>query len=133
MWPARRIGRRRGHHRGAVALDAGVAPAANAATSAWYVLVNCTSGKAVEVTGRSAAAGAGVVQYGDWNGFTQQWQPVRIGQAARQARPPHPARATHPADQIPRSRRDQTRERGSGPPCTAYRAPCSPDTEGESP
>lgn len=41
---------------------AGVASAATVDPSAWYVLVNHNSGKAVEVTGRSTADGAVVVQ-----------------------------------------------------------------------
>ena len=38
------------------------ASAASVDTSAWYVLVNRTSGKVLDVTGRSTADGAAIVQ-----------------------------------------------------------------------
>jgi hypothetical protein len=50
-----------------------VALAATVDTSAWCVLVNRGSGKAVEVTGLSTGDGSAVVQHDDWNGL------VRIG------------------------------------------------------
>jgi endo-1,4-beta-xylanase len=47
-------------------------------TTAWYVLVNRNSGKAVEIQGASTADGANVVQYTDHGGGNQQWQLVRV-------------------------------------------------------
>ncbi|UJW31131.1 RICIN domain-containing protein [Saccharothrix sp. AJ9571] len=58
----------------AVALDTAVASAATVDTSAWYVLVNRNSGKAVEVTGQSTADGAVVHQWSRHDGANQQWQ-----------------------------------------------------------
>jgi hypothetical protein len=55
------------------------ASAATVDTSAWYVLVNRNSGKAIEVQNASTADGGNIVQYTDWNGANQQWQLIRIG------------------------------------------------------
>jgi len=66
---------------GVVAVVAGlltVAPtsasAATVDTTAWYVLVNRNSGKALDVTGASTADGAGLVQWSRTNATNQQFQ-----------------------------------------------------------
>ncbi|MFL6126997.1 non-reducing end alpha-L-arabinofuranosidase family hydrolase [Actinophytocola sp.] len=64
---------------GAVALDTGAASAATVDTSAWYVLVNRNSGKAMDVSGTSTADGAVVQQWSRHDGANQQWQFVDSG------------------------------------------------------
>ena len=57
-------------------------PAASAATvdtGAWYVLVNRTSGKALDVYGRATSEGARISQYSRNDGAWQQWQFVDSG------------------------------------------------------
>ena len=54
------------------------ASAATVDTTAWYVLLNRNSGKALEVQNASTADGGNIVQYADWGGNNQQWQLVRI-------------------------------------------------------
>ncbi|NUT94633.1 MAG: alpha-L-arabinofuranosidase [Saccharothrix sp.] len=59
-----------------------VGPSASAATvdtSAWYVLVNRNSGKALDVAGASTADGAAVTQWSRHDGANQQWQFVDSG------------------------------------------------------
>ena len=58
----------------AVALDASAASAATVDTSAWYILVNRNSGKALDVSGASTADGAVVQQWTRHGGANQQWQ-----------------------------------------------------------
>ncbi|WP_285585837.1 endo-1,4-beta-xylanase [Herbidospora sp. NBRC 101105] len=48
-------------------------------TSAWYVLLNRTSGKALDVYGLSTADGARITQWTRNNGNNQQWQFVDSG------------------------------------------------------
>ncbi|MFI9818203.1 PQQ-dependent sugar dehydrogenase [Saccharothrix variisporea] len=55
------------------------ATAATVDTSAWYVLVNRNSGKALDVYGRSTADGARISQYTRNDGAWQQWQFVDSG------------------------------------------------------
>ena len=65
---------------GAVAMAA--APAATAATvdtTAWYVLVNRNSGKALDVYNLSTADGARITQWSRNDGDQQQWQFVDSG------------------------------------------------------
>ncbi|MFI6025478.1 non-reducing end alpha-L-arabinofuranosidase family hydrolase [Amycolatopsis magusensis] len=57
-----------------VAFDTGVASAATVDTTAWYVLVNRNSGKALDVSGVSTADGAVVHQWARHDGANQQWQ-----------------------------------------------------------
>ncbi|RSM67974.1 alpha-L-arabinofuranosidase [Kibdelosporangium aridum] len=64
---------------GAVTLNTGVATAATVDTSAWYVLVNRNSGKALDVSGVSTADGAVVHQWSRHDGANQQWQFVDSG------------------------------------------------------
>jgi Glycosyl hydrolase family 62/Ricin-type beta-trefoil lectin domain-like len=64
---------------GAVALNASAASAATIDTSAWYVLVNRNSGKAMDVAGTSTADGAAVQQWARHDGANQQWQFVDSG------------------------------------------------------
>src|SRR5205823_5200867 len=54
------------------------ASAATVDTTAWYVLLNHNSGKALDVNGASTADGANVQQWSDWNGSNQQWQLVQV-------------------------------------------------------
>ncbi|ASW57725.1 RICIN domain-containing protein [Plantactinospora sp. KBS50] len=60
---------------------AGAAPAAAATvdTSAWYVLVNRNSGKALDVYNSSTADGARITQWTRNDGANQQWQFVDSG------------------------------------------------------
>ncbi|MBN6038431.1 non-reducing end alpha-L-arabinofuranosidase family hydrolase [Amycolatopsis sp. 195334CR] len=62
-----------------VALDTGPASAATVDTSAWYVLVNRNSGKALDVSGVSTADGAAIHQWARHDGANQQWQFVDSG------------------------------------------------------
>jgi uncharacterized membrane protein len=64
---------------GAFALNTGVASAATVDTSAWYVLVNRNSGKALDVSNASTADGAVVQQWSRHDGANQQWQFVDSG------------------------------------------------------
>ncbi|CAM3847102.1 non-reducing end alpha-L-arabinofuranosidase family hydrolase [Kibdelosporangium persicum] len=63
----------------AVALNTGVASAATVDTSAWYVLINRNSGKALDVSGVSTADGAVIHQWSRHDGANQQWQFVDSG------------------------------------------------------
>jgi glycosyl hydrolase family 62/ricin-type beta-trefoil lectin protein len=63
----------------AVALDTSAASAATVDTSAWYVLVNRNSGKALDVSNTSTADGAVVNQWSRHDGANQQWQFVDSG------------------------------------------------------
>jgi len=63
----------------AVALNTSAASAATVDTSAWYVLVNRNSGKAMDVSGTSTADGAVVQQWSRHDGANQQWQFVDSG------------------------------------------------------
>ncbi|MGC7094241.1 non-reducing end alpha-L-arabinofuranosidase family hydrolase [Amycolatopsis lurida] len=63
----------------AVAVNPGVASAATVDTTAWYVLVNRNSGKAMDVAGVSTADGAVVQQWSRHDGANQQWQFVDSG------------------------------------------------------
>jgi hypothetical protein len=63
----------------AVALNPSAASAATVDTSAWYVLVNRNSGKALDVSGVSTADGAVVHQWARHDGANQQWQFVDSG------------------------------------------------------
>ncbi|KOV82595.1 alpha-L-arabinofuranosidase [Nocardia sp. NRRL S-836] len=63
---------------GLVALGT-AASAASVDTSAWYVLVNRNSGKAVDVSGSSTADGAAITQWSRHDGANQQWQFVASG------------------------------------------------------
>ncbi|MER5755388.1 non-reducing end alpha-L-arabinofuranosidase family hydrolase [Streptomyces sp. NPDC002088] len=62
-----------------LALTATPASAASVDTSAWYVLVNRTSGKALDVTNRDADNGVGLQQYTRNDGAWQQWRFVDSG------------------------------------------------------
>src|SRR3990170_5531111 len=61
-----------------VAVAATPASAATVDTTAWYVLVNRNSGKALEVQNASTADGGNIVQYAQWGGDNQQWQLVQV-------------------------------------------------------
>jgi hypothetical protein len=63
----------------AVAFNVSVVSAATVDTSAWYVLVNRNSGKAMDVAGASTADGAVVQQWTRHDGANQQWQFVDSG------------------------------------------------------
>jgi hypothetical protein len=63
----------------AIALNTNVASAATVDTSAWYVLVNHNSGKALDVANVSTADGAVVQQWSRHDGANQQWQFVDSG------------------------------------------------------
>ncbi|MEJ2859140.1 MULTISPECIES: non-reducing end alpha-L-arabinofuranosidase family hydrolase [unclassified Saccharothrix] len=63
----------------AVALNTGAASAATVDTTAWYVLVNRNSGKAIDVSSASTADGAAIQQYARHDGANQQWQFVDSG------------------------------------------------------
>ncbi|HET6710969.1 non-reducing end alpha-L-arabinofuranosidase family hydrolase [Amycolatopsis sp.] len=63
----------------AVVADSGAASAASVDTSAWYLLVNRNSGKAMDVSGVSTADGAAVHQWSRHDGANQQWQFVDSG------------------------------------------------------
>ncbi|MET8139951.1 non-reducing end alpha-L-arabinofuranosidase family hydrolase, partial [Sphaerisporangium sp. NPDC005288] len=56
-----------------------VANAASVDTTAWYVLVNRNSGKALDVYGASTADGARIAQWTRNDGNNQQWQFVDSG------------------------------------------------------
>lgn len=58
---------------------AGGASAASIDTSAWYVLVNRQSGKAMDVAAKSTADGAVIQQWTRNDGANQQWQFVDSG------------------------------------------------------
>ncbi|WP_110944573.1 non-reducing end alpha-L-arabinofuranosidase family hydrolase [Streptomyces niger] len=62
-----------------LALTATPASAASVDTSAWYVLVNRNSGKALDVTDRNADNGVGLQQYTRNDGAWQQWRFVDSG------------------------------------------------------
>ncbi|WP_344746578.1 RICIN domain-containing protein, partial [Streptosporangium vulgare] len=55
------------------------ANAATVDTNAWYVLVNRTSGKALDVYNQSTADGGRITQWTRNNGNNQQWQFVDSG------------------------------------------------------
>src|SRR6266536_1851973 len=55
------------------------ASAATVDTTAWYVLVNRNSGKALDVSGASTADGAGIIQWTRTNATNQQFQFVDSG------------------------------------------------------
>ncbi|MGW4155412.1 family 43 glycosylhydrolase [Micromonospora chersina] len=63
----------------AAAVTATEASAATVDTSAWYVLLNRNSGKALDVYGASTADGARITQWTRNNGANQQWQFVDSG------------------------------------------------------
>jgi hypothetical protein len=63
----------------AVAFNTGAASAATVDTNAWYVLVNRNSGKVLDVTGRSTANGAQIIQWSRSDAANQQWQFVDSG------------------------------------------------------
>jgi hypothetical protein len=88
----RRVLSRRGRHRrlAAAAVAATVlagfavalatsASAATVDTSAWYVIINRNSGKALDVSGASTADGARIHQWSRHDGNNQQWQFVDSG------------------------------------------------------
>ncbi len=54
-------------------------PAATVDTTAWYVLVNRNSGKALDVNGASTADGTGLIQWTRSNAYNQQFQFVDSG------------------------------------------------------
>ncbi|MGX1615140.1 non-reducing end alpha-L-arabinofuranosidase family hydrolase [Micromonospora chalcea] len=64
---------------GAVAVVSAPAAAASVDTSAWYVLVNRNSGKALDVYNLATNDGARIVQWSRNNGNQQQWQFVDSG------------------------------------------------------
>ncbi|MEU5784844.1 RICIN domain-containing protein, partial [Micromonospora lupini] len=63
----------------AAAVAAAPASAATVDTSAWYVLVNRNSGKAVDVYNMATNDGARITQWTRNNGNQQQWQFVDSG------------------------------------------------------
>ncbi|MEU4538122.1 family 43 glycosylhydrolase [Streptosporangium sp. NPDC023825] len=63
----------------AVYLTTQAANAATVDTNAWYVLVNRTSGKALDVYNQSTADGGRISQWSRTNGNNQQWQFVDSG------------------------------------------------------
>jgi hypothetical protein len=63
----------------AVALNTSAATAATVDTSAWYVLVNRNSGKALDVSNTSTSDGAVLQQWSRHDGANQQWQFVDSG------------------------------------------------------
>ncbi|MEU7871948.1 family 43 glycosylhydrolase [Dactylosporangium sp. NPDC049140] len=63
----------------AVALHVGPAAAATVDTSAWYVLVNRNSGKAIDVYNSATNDGARITQWTRNSGANQQWQFVDSG------------------------------------------------------
>src|SRR3712207_823044 len=65
--------------RGIGAAPATSAPAATVDTTAWYVLVNQSSGKALDVYNLSTADGGQIVQFARNNGNWQQWKFVSVG------------------------------------------------------
>jgi hypothetical protein len=62
-----------------VTVNATPASAATVDTTAWYVLVNRNSGKALDVYGASTADGARITQWTRHDGNNQQWQFVDSG------------------------------------------------------
>jgi hypothetical protein len=64
---------------GLAVLNVTAASAATVDTSAWYVLVNRNSGKALDVNGASTADGASVIQWGRSDASNQQFQFVDAG------------------------------------------------------
>jgi hypothetical protein len=60
-------------------MDKPVAQAATVDPSAWYVLVNRNSGKALDVSGVSNSDGAPIHQWARHDGLNQQWQFVDSG------------------------------------------------------
>ncbi|WP_426505538.1 non-reducing end alpha-L-arabinofuranosidase family hydrolase [Dactylosporangium sp. McL0621] len=64
---------------GVAVLNMTTASAATVDTSAWYVLVNRNSGKALDVNGASTADGAGLIQWTRTNTTNQQFQFVDAG------------------------------------------------------
>ncbi|MCG5218854.1 RICIN domain-containing protein, partial [Streptosporangium sp. KLBMP 9127] len=62
-----------------VAIQIQSANAATVDTNAWYVLVNRTSGKALDVYNLSTADGGRITQWTRNNGNQQQWQFVDSG------------------------------------------------------
>ena len=64
---------------GAVLIPATAATAASVDTTAWYVLVNRNSGKALDVYNLSTADGAPIKQWTRNDGNQQQWQFVDVG------------------------------------------------------
>ena len=62
-----------------VTVGAGPASAATVDTTAWYVLVNRTSGKALDVYNQATTDGARITQWTRNDGTNQQWQLVRVG------------------------------------------------------
>ncbi|SCG54053.1 non-reducing end alpha-L-arabinofuranosidase family hydrolase [Micromonospora humi] len=64
---------------GATAVLSSPAAAATVDTSAWYVLVNRNSGKALDVYNLATTDGARIVQWARNNGNQQQWQFVDSG------------------------------------------------------
>ncbi|OLF14757.1 non-reducing end alpha-L-arabinofuranosidase family hydrolase [Actinophytocola xanthii] len=63
----------------AAALNAGAASAATVDTTAWYVLVNRNSGKAMDIANTSTSDGAIAQQWARHDGANQQWQFVDSG------------------------------------------------------
>jgi hypothetical protein len=64
---------------GVAVLNMSAASAATVDTSAWYVLVNRNSGKALDVNGASTADGANLIQWTRTNTVNQQFQFVDAG------------------------------------------------------
>ncbi|KOV82837.1 RICIN domain-containing protein [Nocardia sp. NRRL S-836] len=62
-----------------VAVDQPQASAATVDTTAWYVLLDRNSGKALDVRGSSASDGARIIQWTRNDGVNQQWQFVDSG------------------------------------------------------
>ncbi|MDS0136126.1 MULTISPECIES: non-reducing end alpha-L-arabinofuranosidase family hydrolase [unclassified Amycolatopsis] len=65
------------------------ASAATVDTSAWYVLVNRNSGKALDVTGAATTDGAGLIQWSRTNAANQQFQFTDTGGGNYQLRARH--------------------------------------------
>ncbi|GAB3440463.1 non-reducing end alpha-L-arabinofuranosidase family hydrolase [Actinophytocola sediminis] len=63
----------------AVAFNNSAASAATVDTTAWYVLINRNSGKALDVSNTSTADGAAIHQWARHDGANQQWQFVDSG------------------------------------------------------
>jgi hypothetical protein len=59
---------------GVAVLNMSAASAATVDTTAWYVLVNRNSGKALDVNGASTADGANLIQWARTNAANQQFQ-----------------------------------------------------------
>ncbi|MFC6090148.1 RICIN domain-containing protein [Saccharothrix lopnurensis] len=69
------------------------ASAATVDTAAWYVLVNRSSGKALDLSGSSTADGARVTQWTRHDGVNQQWQFVDSGDGYYRVRSRHSGKA----------------------------------------